>query len=156
MSQKIITFLKGLSVSHESDVVSWFSVGFHVFSRWFHSSSWIWVGFHGFSRWFLWFFMILGWFPWFFKVAGLHKLRYPGIQDIGTWSKFGAHGEHGDVFLFSNVGALWFSENFIRYSLHVRLREVKNNPFSLKHLSQDPDGFLCSTNRRAAALLWTY
>ena len=37
---------------------------------------------------------------------GLHKLRYPGIRDMSTWSKFGAHGEHGDVFLFSNLGAL--------------------------------------------------
>ena len=50
------------------------------------------------------------------------------------WSKFGAHGEHGDVFLFSNIGALWFSENLIRYSLHVCLREVKNNFFSLQTL----------------------
>ena len=65
--------------------------------------------------------------------AGLHKLRYPGIRDMSTWSKFGAHGEHGDVFLFSNLGALWFSENLIRYSLHVCLREVKNNLFSFKH-----------------------
>ena len=39
-------------------------------------------------------------------VAGLHKLWYPGIRDTSTWSKFGAHGEHGDVFLFSNLGAL--------------------------------------------------
>ena len=38
--------------------------------------------------------------------SGLHKLRYPGIRDMSTWSKFGAHGEHGDVFLFSNLGAL--------------------------------------------------
>ena len=38
--------------------------------------------------------------------AGLHKLWYPGIRDSSTWSKFGAHGEHGDVFLFSNLGAL--------------------------------------------------
>ena len=38
--------------------------------------------------------------------AGLHKLWYPGIRDRSTWSKFGAHGEHGDVFLFSNLGAL--------------------------------------------------
>ena len=30
-----------------------------------------------------------------------------------------AHGEHGDVFLFSNLGALWFLENLIRYSLHI-------------------------------------
>ena len=37
---------------------------------------------------------------------GLHKLWYPGIRDMSTWSKFGAHGEHGDVFLFSNLGAL--------------------------------------------------
>ena len=64
---------------------------------------------------------------------GLHKLWYPGIRDRSTWGKFGAHGEHGDVFLFSNLGALWFSENLIRYSLHVCLREVKNNLFSFKH-----------------------
>ena len=37
---------------------------------------------------------------------GLHKLWYPGIRDTSTWSKFGAHGEHGDVFPFSNLGAL--------------------------------------------------
>ena len=34
--------------------------------------------------------------------AGLHKLWYPTIRDTSMWSKFGAHGEHGDVFLFSN------------------------------------------------------
>ena len=66
-------------------------------------------------------------------LAGLHKLWYPGIRDRSTWGKFGAHGEHGDVFLFSNLGALWFSENLIRFSLHVCLREVKNNLFSFKH-----------------------
>ena len=66
-------------------------------------------------------------------LPGLHKLWYPGIRDRSTWGKFGAHGEHGDVFLFSNLGALWFSENLIRYSLHVCLREVKNNLFSFKH-----------------------
>ena len=38
--------------------------------------------------------------------TGLHKLWYPCIRDTSTWSKFGAHGEHGDVFLFSNLGAL--------------------------------------------------
>ena len=38
--------------------------------------------------------------------AGLHKLWYPVVRDMSTWSKFGAHGEHGDVFLFSNLGAL--------------------------------------------------
>ena len=65
--------------------------------------------------------------------SGLHKLWYPSIRDTSTWGKFGAHGEHGDVFLFSNLGALWFSENLIRYSLHVCLREVKNNLFSFKH-----------------------
>ena len=65
--------------------------------------------------------------------TGLHKLWYPSIWDTSTWSKFGAHGEHGDVFLISNLGVLWFSENLIRYSLHVCLREVKNNLFSFKH-----------------------
>ena len=39
-------------------------------------------------------------------LSGLHKLCYPTIRDRSTWSKFGAHGEHGDVFLFSNLGAL--------------------------------------------------
>ena len=37
---------------------------------------------------------------------GLHKLWYPVVRDMSTWSKFGAHGEHADVFLFSNLGAL--------------------------------------------------
>ena len=41
-----------------------------------------------------------------YRAPGLHKLWYPGIRDTSTWSKFGAHGEHGDVFLFSNLGAL--------------------------------------------------
>ena len=57
-------------------------------------------------------------------LAGLHKLWYPGIRDTSTWSKFGAHGEHGDVFLFSNLGALWFSENLIRYSLQGKSRII--------------------------------
>ena len=65
--------------------------------------------------------------------AGLHKLCHPTIQDGSTWSKFGACGEHGYVFLFTSLGVLWFSENLIRYSLHVCLREVKNNLFSFKH-----------------------
>ena len=38
--------------------------------------------------------------------AGLHNLCHPTIRDGSTWSKFGARGEHGDVFLFSNLGAL--------------------------------------------------
>ena len=71
------------------------------------------------------------WKTWFW--AGLHKLWYPTIQDTSAWSKFGAHGEHGDVFLFSNFGALWFSENLTRYSLHICLREIKNNLFSFKN-----------------------
>ena len=69
----------------------------------------------------------------FLRPAGLHKLWYPGIRDTSTWSKFGAHGEHGDVFLLSNLGALWFSENLITYSLHICLREVNNNFFPFKH-----------------------
>ena len=38
--------------------------------------------------------------------TGLHKFCHPTIRDGNTWSKFGAHGKHGDVFLFSNLGAL--------------------------------------------------
>ena len=41
-----------------------------------------------------------------FAMKGLHKLWYPVVRDMSTWSKFGAHGERGDVFLFSNLGAL--------------------------------------------------
>ena len=39
-------------------------------------------------------------------LVGLHKLCHPTIQDGSTWSKFGARGEYGDVFLFPNLGAL--------------------------------------------------
>ena len=35
--------------------------------------------------------------------SGLHRLWYATIRDTSTWSKFGAHGEHGDVFMFSNL-----------------------------------------------------
>ena len=41
----------------------------------------------------------------------LHNSCHPTIRDGSTWSKIGARGEHGDVFLFSNLGALRFSEN---------------------------------------------
>ena len=100
---------------------------------------WIWSLFATFSpllqnffETFLWCILPLC-FPGIWPAPGLHKLWYPGIRDMSTWSKFGAHGEHGDVFLFSNLGALWFSENLIRYSLHICLREVKNNLFSFKN-----------------------
>ena len=33
--------------------------------------------------------------------SGLHNLFHPTIRDGSTWSKFGARGEHGDIFLFS-------------------------------------------------------
>ena len=36
-------------------------------------------------------------------VTRLHKLCHPTIRDGSTWSKFGARG---DIFLFSNLGAL--------------------------------------------------
>ena len=35
--------------------------------------------------------------------AGLHNFFHPTIRDGSTWSKFGARGEHGDVFLVSNL-----------------------------------------------------
>ena len=38
--------------------------------------------------------------------SGLHNSCHPTIRDGSTWSKFGARGEHKDVFLFSNLGAL--------------------------------------------------
>ena len=44
------------------------------------------------------------------------------------------HVENIEMFSSSpTLGALLFSENFIRYSLHVCLREVKNNLFSFKY-----------------------
>ena len=43
------------------------------------------------------------------QTSKLHKLWYPSIWDTSTWSKIGAHWEHGNVFVFSNLGALWFS-----------------------------------------------
>ena len=73
------------------------------------------------------------WTSGIYSHTGLHKLCHPTIRDGSKWSNFGARGEHGDVFLFSNLGALWFSENLIGYSLHVYLREVKNNHFPFKH-----------------------
>ena len=33
-----------------------------------------------------------------FQFPGLHNLFHPTIRNGSTWSKFGAHGEHGDVF----------------------------------------------------------
>ena len=41
-----------------------------------------------------------------YEWSGLLKLWYLSVRDMSTWSKLGAHGEHGDVFLFSNLGAL--------------------------------------------------
>ena len=44
------------------------------------------------------------------------------------------HVENMEMFsLFFNLGALGFSENLIRYSLHICLREVKNNLVSFRH-----------------------
>ena len=40
----------------------------------------------------------------------LHNSFHPTIRDGSTWSKFGARGEHGDVFLFSNLGTLWLGK----------------------------------------------
>ena len=83
------------------------------------------------------------------QLAGLHNLCHLTIRDGSTWSKFGAHGEHGDVFLFSNLGALWFSEKLIRYSftraqfsvppLH---REQLNKYLNFQHDQEDFD-FVC-------------
>ena len=57
LSRKIITSFTGLQITMVFGwfpwffkVVSWFLVGFHGFSRWFHGFSWFLVGFHGFSR----------------------------------------------------------------------------------------------------------
>ena len=69
----------------------------------------------------------------------MHNLFHPTIRVGSMWSKFGARGDSGDVFLFSNLSVLWFSEKPCSsswmllmkkiYSLHVCLKEVKNNLF---------------------------
>ena len=61
--------------------------------------------------------------------AGLHNSFHPTIRDGSTRSKFGARGEHGDVFLFSNLGALRFSENRAPVLGELGLREVKKTFF---------------------------
>ena len=38
-----------------------------------------------------------------YSSSGLHNSFYPTIRDGSTWSKSGARGEHGDVFLFFNL-----------------------------------------------------
>ena len=63
----MITLLKGLSVNHESDVAwfhgfSWFVVGLHVFSRWFHG---FWLVSMVFQGSFMFFFMVF----WLYKVV---------------------------------------------------------------------------------------
>ena len=72
--------------------------------------------------------------------TGLYKLCYPTIQDRSTWSKFGAHGEHGDVFVFSNTliygisrdGSKTFNirtcEHMIPGQLRMGARQAKNAP----------------------------
>ena len=50
--------------------------------------------------------------------TGLHKLWYPGIRDRSTWSKFGAHGEHGDVFLGSPTSS-WITPSSDTSSFHT-------------------------------------
>ena len=37
-----------------------------------------------------------------------HHLDLSTIRDWSTWSKFGAHGEHGDVYLFYKKSKLTF------------------------------------------------
>ena len=49
-------------------VVSWFLIGFHGFSRWFHGFM-VFGWFPWFFRVVSWFFMVFEWFPWFFKVV---------------------------------------------------------------------------------------
>ena len=53
---------------------------------------------------------------------------------MGARGVSSVHVENMEMFsLFSNLSALGFSENLIRYSLHICLREVKNNLFSFKN-----------------------
>ena len=64
------------------------------------------------------------------KQAGLHNLFHPTIQDGSTSSKFGSRGEHGNVFLFSNLGALWSGQ------LTMEALQTKNAPLQASHLFQ--------------------
>ena len=65
--------------------------------------------------------------------SGLHNSCHPTIRDGSTWGKFGARGEHKDVFLFSNLGALLFSENRAPVLREPCSVLVKNSLFSFKH-----------------------
>ena len=42
-----------------------------------------------------------------YTISGLHNLFHPTIRDGSMWSKFGARGEHRDVFLFSFFSCLF-------------------------------------------------
>ena len=57
------------------------------------------------------------------------------LSGIGARGVSWEHMENMEIFSCSPtlIGALWFSENLISYSLHACLREVKNNLFSFKH-----------------------
>ena len=44
----------------------------------------------------------------------MHNSFHPTIRDGSTWSKFGARGEHGDIFLFSTV---FFPSDTLMYGI---------------------------------------
>ena len=65
--------------------------------------------------------------------TGLHNLCHPTIRDGSTWSKFGAHGEHGGVFLFSNSqGQFFFPSDTLIYGIS-RDRSKNSNIRTCEH-----------------------
>ena len=110
-------------------VVSWFLVGSHGFSRWFHGFSWFLIGFHGSSRlfhglsWFLvGFYSFSMWFLDFsWSLVGFHGFSrwFHGL----SWFLVGFHGfvswEHHKTVSWPNdpvealpaVGRLWPSDD---------------------------------------------
>ena len=64
---------------------------------------------------------------------GLHKLWYPGIRDMSRWSKFGAHGEHGDVFLYSNLGVSYPNRWSLYSSLDFCVDHISNIQWTKKY-----------------------
>ena len=65
---------------------------------------------------------------------GLHNLFHPSIRDGSTWSKLGARGEHGDVFLFSNLGALSFVDVWIKIFIACLFKGSQEQSFFLQTL----------------------
>ena len=69
------------------------------------------------------------WTSGIYSHTGLHKLCHPTIRDGSKWSNFGARGEHGDVFLFSNLGV----DVWIKIFIACLFNGSQEKPFPFRH-----------------------